>query len=150
MKYNIFMKLPMDRTDTFKYFRAYLLNWADKNGLSQSEIALRFSMYKSNINEIIHEKKGVSLPTIEKMCRNMGVNIVDALIKGRILAGEVAEEDQFSIKEIEAIEAFKICLKIGGDATEIITDQVLRLAEKKKSEMGFSIENQDSKLSKSA
>ncbi|UQZ89582.1 hypothetical protein C4J81_10345 [Deltaproteobacteria bacterium Smac51] len=130
-------KLPSENTDAMKYFRSFLSSWIKKTGMNKTVAAKRLGVGQSQLNEILNAKRGASLYQMEKICNNIGVNIVSALERGRKLCGELSEDKKFSKDQIESIEAFKIVLLHGGEAAEILEQAIRELANKKQAEAEF-------------
>ena len=47
------------------------------------------------------------------------------------------DQPEFSPEQIQAIEAFKKCLKFGGEAAEMLAKNAIELANKKQTDSGF-------------
>ena len=124
-------KKTSENTDSLRYFRAYFFAWTKKIGLNQNDIAERLKIGQSQVNEILSGKRGVSLGRMEEISKKTGVGLIEALLQGRELCGEMNETRDLSPFQIEALSAFKECLLAGGEATEMLAQHALNLAKKK-------------------
>lgn len=129
-------KYSSENTKTLKYFRAYLDMWLGTSGLNKTEAAKRAKIAQSQLNEIINGKSGASITILEKICHNLGINIVDALALGRQLSGEFTKNDKFTPYQINAIEAFKEVLLSGGELADELAERAIAIAKKRKMEKG--------------
>ena len=127
-------KNTSENTDSLRYFRAYFLAWSKKTGLNQNCLAERLKIGQSQVNEILSGKRGVSLARMEEISKKTGVGLIQALLKGRELCGEMSETKGLTPPQIEALSAFKDCLLAGGEAAEMLAQHALSLARKKQAE----------------
>jgi hypothetical protein len=127
-------KTSTERTNTIEYFRAYIENWLKKSGLNKTEAAQRFGLTHSLFINFMNQKKGLSLLNMEKICRINGHDFLESLNKGRDLLGKSKDPKKMTLSQIEALAAFKECLLAGGEATEMLVQHALTLAQKKQAE----------------
>jgi len=127
-------KTPTENTVTIEYFRAYIGNWLEKSGLNKTEAAQRFGITHSLFINFLNRKKGLSLLSMEKICRVNGRDFLEALDLGRKLLGKGKDLKNLAPFQIEALSAFKECLLAGGEAAEMLAQHALTLARKKQAE----------------
>lgn len=127
-------KLPSENTNALRYFRAYLQYWIDKAGINKTTASKRLGIGQSQLNEILSAKRGASLHQIEKVCANIGIDIISALVLGKKLSGEITADVGLTVYQIEAIEAFKEVLLHGGDLAEELAERAIAIANKKRAE----------------
>ena len=123
-----------ENTDTLRYFRAYFFAWSKKTGLTQNDMAERLRIGQSQVNEILNGTRGISLGRMEEISKKTGVGLIEALLQGRELCGEMNETKGLTPPQIEALSAFKECLMAGGEAAEMLAQHALSLARRKQAE----------------
>ena len=82
----------------------------------------------------MNQKKGLSLLSMEKICRINGHDFLEALNSGRELLGKSRNVKNLTPFQIEALSAFKECILAGGEAAEMLARHALILAQKKLAE----------------
>jgi len=127
-------KKSSENTESLRYFRAYFFAWVKKTGLNQNGVATRLKIGQSQVNEILSGKRGISLGRMEEISKKTGINLIEALQKGRELCGETNGTRGLTPFQIEALSAFKECLLAGGEAAEMLSQNALNLARKKQAE----------------
>ena len=131
----------MNNSELIRYISAYIRNWMDDRGLTQTQAGERLSINRGQLNGILNNNRGLSVEKLEKISYATGKSGLDALIEGRELLEENGKKrndtDELTPKQRNAIEAFILCIKNGGEGAEILADQAIRLAQKKQAETEY-------------
>jgi transcriptional regulator with XRE-family HTH domain len=115
-----------------RYLSEYLWAWLKKTGLSQAEAAKVLNIDQGHLNGLLNLTRGTSLENLERLTLATGKPALEALTLGRDLLGKNSEKKEEISPYSEIIEAFKICLEAGGEAAEMLAQNALDLARKKR------------------
>jgi len=121
-------------SDLSRYLSEYLRSWIQKTGITQADAAELLGIDPGQLSGLLKQTRGISLPSLEKIAQATGKSAIDALLMGRELLGEGSENKDDIQLDSGAVEAFKICLSAGGEAAEILTQSILELALRKRSQ----------------
>lgn len=126
------------------HFRASLKRWANESGKKKNELAAGLGLSPSNFGDYLHGVKSPSLAVMEEIAEKIGKDLGDMLVEGRAILEEGAApqtgeniEAEFTPEQRKAIEAFKKCLKFGGEAADMLAKNAIELASKKQADSGF-------------
>lgn len=131
-----YMKTGNSRnTKTMKYFCASFTKWFKESKLNQVEAGAIFDLSHTFISKLLKMQASISIGTAESIAEQIGKDVIGMLIEGRELLGEkpskpANKEDPFQ----KAKEAFDYVLMRGGEAAELLADNAIHLAKKKRAE----------------
>ena len=139
--------MPEDKdknSKTATQFRAFILQWMNANGIDRAIAAKKLGMGYSTFTNFLNGSRSLAVPKMEVVAQAFKKELPELLIEGRaILGGEErrhehdTEPPEFTQEQQKAIDAFKICLKIGGGEVQRITRHVLEIAKENQSAVGF-------------
>ena len=136
---------PGKNTIAVSYFQAALNRWVDSSGRQKNELAAILDIAASSLGQYLKGIKVPSLAQMENIALKMGKDLPDILAEGRaILGGDDQSQAQrkvdppeFSPEQAQAIEAFKTCLRFGGDLADELAERAIAIARKKQAESDF-------------
>ena len=136
--------LPGENTIASERFRVALRDWIETSGKTQKQAIADLGLPGSSIKNFLSRTASLSLGKMEYIAQKIGKDLIDMLNEGRaILEGDErhhehdTEPPEFSPEQQRAIEAFKICLKMGGEGAEMLAKNAIDLANKKQADSGF-------------
>ena len=125
-------------TTALKYFSAAFKKWYESSGLNLVDAGAELNLSHTYISQLLRRKASISMGTAEEIATQLGTTLIDMLIEGRDISGDrPTNQNRGKDPYQEAKDAFDFVLLSGGEAAEILADQAIRLAKKKKAEAEF-------------
>lgn len=128
------------------YFQAALTQWVKVSGKKQNELAENIGIAPSALSSYLNGTRVPSLAQMEEIAFKIDQKLLNMLNEGQqIIEGDdhiennngTNENEIFSPEQRQAIEAFKVCIKYGGEAAEMLARQAKELARIKQGEEEF-------------
>ena len=139
------------KNEATEYFRTVLKRWFDESEMKLIDAAELLGVSHTYLSRLLRVEPSIALPRAEEIAHKLKKDLPEMLMEGRELLGK---KPKFSppkkLSNIdEAIEAFKFCLLSGGEAADMLAQNAIELAKKKKAEADLQNPT-TAKLSKSA
>ena len=126
------------------FFSAALKHVMKTKRLKEKDVAEIINVKAPVVNKWKSGKINIGVDTAAKIADALGYDLLAFLEIGReILGGDedprtVGEtEEGFTPEQVQAIEAFKACLRFGGEGAEMLSRQAIDLAKRKEIEAEY-------------
>lgn len=123
------------------YFQAALAHTVSASGKKKNDIAIVLGIAPSALSNYLNGIKVPSLAQMDGIALKLGIDLLDMLNHGRTLLTSqntvqetTPDNESHTPEQIQAIEAFKICLKIGGDIPKMLAKTAIEHAAEKEAD----------------
>lgn len=136
-------------TNAGSYFQAALNEWVKSSGQRKKNLAAFLNIAPSALGDYLNGVKVPSLAVMEDIADQIGIDLPDMLVKGRaFITGLYPNQtisphaESFTHEQVQAIEAFKACLKVNDKTAKLIVKNAIDFANEKEAELKNLSENQ--------
>ena len=138
----------MKQKDTITYFQEAFREWITKNNLTQNQASELIGISPTLVNHLKNKKRNVTFKQADEIAERLNTSVFEMIARGRTLLGDDQHTTKLTREQILALDAFKFCLEMGGEAAEMLAKNAIELARKKQAEA--EIQNPSKVISKSA